>query len=199
MLTVAAGAEPAVITTSKLAPMGVGMAVGTTIMRDFPGHRSTLVALFAFESGMQTYQREVGIAVIEIGHGYIVPAACPVTARTVQSELALVFVLVAGGAIVETKARVLPITGGRGRIRLGHQRVTSGAIDLPVTAGQSKAGAVMIERSHRFETVVSVALKAVRAELAAMLIGVTTQTGSVQPKICSRKVQIGTGRCRRLP
>lgn len=194
---VAAGTKAAV-PVRELTPVDIDMAIGTEIVRDHSGHNPALMALLTLESGVQADQREVGLAVVEIRHRHVVPSGGLVTARTVQSEFALMLVLVTGRTVFKPKVDILAIAGGYGRGCIGLQRMTFGAIDLPVLTAQDKTGAVVAEERHRFEMIVVMALEAVRAKLTAMLIHMAAQAGRVQSEICSREVFIGVGRHRRL-
>lgn len=166
---------------SKLPAMDIGVTVGTLPVRDRTRHAVVLVALNTLQSGVETNQREVGCTVIEISHGHIVPATCPVAAGAIKSEFALVLVRVAGSAVLEFQIGV-PTKGHRYRFPvplLSLQRVTLGAVDRPMFPRQHKPGTVVIETGDRFKMVVRMTSETISPELPAVLIDMAAQAGSV--------------------
>ena len=133
---------------------------------------------------MESDQWETRFPMIEIRHGDVVPPAGLVTAGAIESELALVFILVAGSAVLKFQVGVLAERRRFSPALIGHQRVAFGTVDCAMFPRQDKPGAVMAETGDRLEMVVGMTCKTISPELAAMLIDMAADTAGVESEEC---------------
>lgn len=157
MLIVTGGTDAAVGSIGKLPAMHIGMAVGTLVVRDRSGHATVFVARLAFQSGVQADQWKLRLAMIEIGHGNIVPATRPVTAGAIQPKFALMLVFVTVGAVLEFQVGVPAIRHRLLPALIGHQRMALRTIDRAMFPSQDETCAVVTEMRNRLKPVVGVA------------------------------------------
>lgn len=190
LLVVAAIATAAVFPLPELAQMNIAVAVAALREIQGAGHVGGGVALFAGHLGVLASQRKTGARVVESATPYDLPGGGLMATLAVRSKFAGVCVTMAWSAIPETQAGktnkgpVLLVW----RMPVAYLCMASTTIEADVSAGESKAGLVVIEPGRRLPGLLTVAAETILAQLFSMLVEVARKAILAQPQ--ERPVEI---------